>query len=514
MTTNAQALTILTLGAALTAAPAQTAQTTAAPPALSSTEQMINDIKNPAPWMNWGGDFRVRDESFDNILTLTPHPGTGPGQNPGATLHQQDYLRFRARVWTTITPMEDLNFNARLTDEAREWLKPAGYTPYRGQSGLDLREGIIDSLNVQWKNIAQQPAKVVVGRQDVFLGDGWLTGDGTPQDGSWTYFLDAARLTYELKDQHTTIEVLGILQDAKDEAWLPTINNQNYYLTEQNEKGAILWVANKSVPAVNVDGYFFYKHDDKVNAFSPDNPAPPGGDNADIYTLGGRLSGVLANNWKYSVEGAYQFGQKQDPGLNANGANAVLSPSAQTTGFRDLRAFGATAKLSYLFKDRLNNQISLNYEFLSGDDRNTKNDEAFDNLWGRWPRWSEIGLYSSAAEFAGKIGNECNLHRIGPSWSFTPARNLDFSAAYYALFAEQDVATRGATTLFAGNENTVNGLYTDHGLFRGHFLQAVLKYKFSKHAVGHLWAEFELPGNYYASRSAWYFLRPEISFSF
>ena len=30
--------------------------------------------------------------------------------------------------------------------------------------------------------------KLTVGRQDIFLGDGWLVGDGTPEDGSFTYF--------------------------------------------------------------------------------------------------------------------------------------------------------------------------------------------------------------------------------------------------------------------------------------------------------------------------------------
>ena len=67
-----------------------------------------------------------------------------------------------------------------------------------------MTEGIFDSLNVQWKNILQQPATLTVGRQDILLGDGWLVGEGTPYDGSWTAYLDSARLTYEMKEQHTT----------------------------------------------------------------------------------------------------------------------------------------------------------------------------------------------------------------------------------------------------------------------------------------------------------------------
>ena len=128
MMSKAHAVMIVTLGAALISARAQTAQTPAAapPPAhLSATEQMIKDIKNPTSWLN-------RD-------------------NP---LHEQDYFRFRARLWATVTPVEDISFAVRLAAEPREWMKEAGYTPMRktptdGRTGLDMREGIIDNLWIE-----------------------------------------------------------------------------------------------------------------------------------------------------------------------------------------------------------------------------------------------------------------------------------------------------------------------------------------------------------------------------
>ena len=109
----------------------------------------------------------------------------------------------------------------------------------------------------------KQPLTATVGRQDIFLGDGWLVSDGTPFDGSWTYFLDSARLAYELKDQQTVIEAIGIVQSARDADWMPVLNSgQNRYLTEQNEKGAILQIANTTMKSANLTGYFIYKHDD------------------------------------------------------------------------------------------------------------------------------------------------------------------------------------------------------------------------------------------------------------
>ena len=485
MITKYPTLGLLLLGFSLSSARSQNGQL-AAPPAapnngLSPFEESLKDIKEPVPWFTWGSDFRIRNEYFDNILTLTQKN----------VLHEQDYFRFRARLWASISPVNDVSLNTRLATEPREWLRPAGYTCYKGQSGLDMTDGIIDSLNVKWRNPLGQPASLTVGRQDLFLGDGWLVGEGTPYDGSWTFFLDSARLTYELKEQHTTIEAIGIIQDAKEDGWLPPIHNQHRFLTEQNEKGAILSVANSSWKALNPTAYFIYKHDDRAISSDPHNPTPRGGDNADIYTFGARLTGLLADHWKYWVEGAYQFGQKQD---------GTVQYPAPTTAYRTIDAFGVNNKFGYLFNDPLNNQLSLSYEFLTGDNPKSGDDEMFDVLWGRWPHWGEIGLYSYAAET--RIGQAANLHRLGPSWSIDPAKALNLTLSYYALFAEQDVATRGVPGLFSGT-----------GSFRGHFVQTVLRYKFSRHVSGHLWSEFQVPGDYYVSQTLMYFLRAELSFT-
>jgi hypothetical protein len=264
-----------------TAANQTTSQTSASTTDLAATKQppagLLQKIKQPVPWLNWGGDGRIRNEYFNNLLTL----------NPNSRLHEQDYFRFRARPWTSVTPVDDLSFFARLATEPREWLEPAGYSPYKGRTGLDLTEGIFDGLNVQWKNILQRPATITVGRQDT--------------------------------------------------------------------------------------------------------------------------------NVKFPVH---------------------------STDYRTLDAFGFNGKFAWLTQDKLNDQLNVSFEFLSGDNPNSKNDEMFDVLWGCWPRWSEIGLYSYAAET--RIGQEANLIRFGPGWSSTPLKDLDFSAACYAIFAPESVAhTRG-----------------------------------------------------------------------
>ena len=111
------------------------------------------------------------------------------------------------------------------------------------------------------------------------------------------------------------------MQYARPDAWLPTLGAfggpgerqvVTALLTDQNEKGAILWIANKSLDYANFDGYFIYKHDTPLQQ----PPAPAFGDNARHLHGGRACLGVVQDHWKYSVEGAYQFGRKQDPDLN------------------------------------------------------------------------------------------------------------------------------------------------------------------------------------------------------
>lgn len=501
MTTKAKTLTVLALASAVPLAWAQTtptATTSQQPaPALSPLEQSIKDIKNPTPWLNWGTDLRLRNEYVLNAATL----------NPANRVNEQDFFRFRGRVWTSITPIEDLSLNARLAAEPREFFKPA-YTSTAGHqghsdSGMEWRYGIVDTLNVQWRKPLDLPATLTVGRQDIFLGDGWLVGDGTPFDGSFTFFMDAARLTWDLKDQHTTIDAIGIVQNARPDAWLPTLGPSTeadpraYPLTDQNEKGAILWVANKSIPEANFDGYFMFKHDTPVTGL-PHTPLAGTGDYGDIFTPGGRVSGLVAEHWKYSAEGAYQFGWKEDPFLLHDETGDV------TTDHRALSAFGVNSKVSYLVKDPLNNQFNFSYEFLSGDDKNTRTDEMFDVMWGRWPRWSEMAPYVWSPGTETRVAQMNNLHRLGPGWAFTPMKDMDFSLYYFVLLADQDTPTR------TGNPS----LFTDNSNFRGHYLQAILKYKFNQHFSGHLWGETWFPGDYYTHHATLAFLRAELLMTF
>ena len=273
-------------------------------------------------------------------------------------------------------------------------------------------------------------------------------------------------------------------------------------LTDQNEKGAILWVANKSVPAANLDGYFIYKHDTRLN----DPPPADFGDNADIYTFGGRLSGLAQDHWKYSAEGAYQFGRKQEPD-STRVAESLLAPSLRPRHSAISDAFGVNSKLTYLFKDEWNNQLSFSYEFLSGDNPNTGTDEMFDVLWGRWPQLERNVQHLQL----------CPRNACGPDRQSSPLRpDLERDSRQEPGLQPRAI-TRCLPTRTCPHGRCVvhvNRSFSDNGSFRGHYLQAILKYKFNKYVSAHLWSEFLWEGNFYAKRQMMDFLRAEVMFTF
>ncbi len=317
-----------------------------------------------------------------------------------------------------------------------------------------------------------------LGRLDLSFGDNWLVFEGTPLDGSRTINFDAARASYEWKARKTTIDAVYIDQGARNDRWLPpirvssdTIEGEKQPIKkaqiEQNERGAILYVTNKSLAKTQLDGYFIYKGCRKEAVRDDDDPNLKTnlgrGDDADLYTLGARVVGTPAPAWRYRAEGAYQTGTK----------NGVT-----------LRAFGLNSALMFAPKLKTSPELRLAYEFLSGDDPGTKDrNEGFDILWGRWPRWSELYIYTYAPE--SRISQLGNLHRFGPGLTIKPTPKVDWLTDFNLLYADE---TPAATAFLSGQ-----------GRFRGKLLTSSIRAKLSPSLSGHLWSEFFFPGDFYSA---------------
>ena len=432
---------------------------------------------------SFGGDVRFRNEYFNNDLTL----------NDTTAGHEQDYFRTRTRFWVSYVPVSAFTFNARLAAEPRTWMLQPTFAKQHPGLGTEWRYAIVDLLNAKWTLAPEGPWAITctAGRQDIQLGEAgswWLVADGTPGDGSWTTFFDALRISIENKKTKAKLDFVALSQRAVPDSNLGIIGARNTYsLTEQNEKGLMLYASIPVAPETRLDSYAFYKRDRK--AFST-------GDTANIYTVGSRVYGTQGEHWSYSTEAAVQGGSKTDGAIKWSG----------TVGKeRDIRAWGTNARLTYLLKDTWSNKFNLNFEYLSGDDPKTQDkDEMFDILWGRYPRWSDAYAFAYAPETGGKIAQLNNLIRLGPSWSMSPSKTLNISAAYSILLAPEAVPTRA----------TNSSLFSFNGHKRGDYCQLVVRQQFNKNLSGLVCLEILTQGNFYVNRDMQSFLRMEIATQF
>ncbi len=431
----------------------------AAEPDTGAWGQFWGTFRNPTPWLQMGLDFRFRTIYAENIDTLNQ-------ANPNSRFNFQ---RYRSRWSTKWILGDDVSFNTRLTWEFRTWDDPP-----RKPQDVDLDEALFDWFNLRLTNVGGMPLTATIGRQDVILGTGWLVLDGTPLDGSRTIFMDAARFTFDWTEGNKTkLDLVYVDNAAESDRWLKPISDENNALTEQDERGLILYLTNTSIEKTQLEGFVMYKNDNPLNA-TVENMPPHWTRKAEIFTFGGAISGTPTEHWKYRVEGAVQTGEKSD-----------ITNTYATGEMQDLQAYGALANLEYSFKDALDNRLHIGGEYASGDDPDTRRNEQFDLLWAEWPRWSELYIYTYTEETM--IAESTNLIRFNVGHKFKPHKNWMIATDYHALWADET------------GQPWRNGLALDDGSkFRGHLLTCWAHYTFGKQLKGHILGEYLFPGDYYS----------------
>ncbi len=432
---------------------------------------------DPPPAWSGGLDLRLREVGINNANAL---------QESSASA-ERHFQRYRLRAWGQAQPSDTLSANARLMWEGRHYNEPdsaaAGFETW--YSGAVM----FDNLFLQADKPGGLPLKVKLGRQDIVLGNGWLMLDGTPLDGSRTIYLDALRATWS--SGVNTLDTILIRQNPRTSL---TLDGKVEDQTEQNEKGLVLYLRHKYSADTDLDAYYFRKN----NAFASGTllggtrrsnngfTIPVAVDASDIghvNAIGGRIESQYSPTWKLRAEAAAEWGRR-------NGA--------------DMRGFGFNGRATHTLGGAWNNRVNLGYEFLSGDDRNTARNEAFDPLWGRWPQWSELyGPYSYGAET--RTGETTNLHRFNLGWVAQVHPKAELSLDYHALFADENKSTCGGASGFSCGDK-----------FRGNLFSAWLRVKYDKHISGHLLAEYFQTGNYYVAPKGdnAYFLRAELNLTY
>ena len=480
----------LTTFAAAPAAPQQS--TTVAPPAATTTTSSGKSIEDsrdwfhhPTDWLTMGADERFRWEygwNIDDLKSDAKHRDT-----------KWNFLRQRLRWWTKTKINDDMDFNMRLAWEFREWDTPnrklgSGSSLEKRIHEQDLSEIIFDQLNLTVRNLGGAPLTMVFGRQDIFLGDGWLVCDAGPLDGSRSTYFDALRFTYKIADQQT-LDAILIANRAAEDAYIAPINNRHRLNTQQDELGAILYYTDKTRPNLSFDAYFMFKGDNPVNHLNNligsagyDGFPPWWTRKAQIYTFGGALYGAIngSEHWKYRMEGAVQTGRQQ--GLVPLGTNNTYSV---THSMKNIMAFGTINKIEYNFNDEKKNKLRLMAEYMSGDDPGDGKIQQFNTLWGQWPRFSELLAYAYNLET--RVGDITNLYRLGFGHSIQLTEKLSMDTDYNLLWADENT--------FKNQTHSSGFGFSGRGKFRGQLVTWMLKYQITKNLKAHILLEDYLPGN-------------------
>ncbi len=436
---------------------------------------------------DFGGAERLRYESWYKVADL----GT-----LGAP--SRDFFRFRSTLWGKAKLNEDMGFHIGLTNEAKYY--SGSYRPFETNNPattdtdrLDPDELVIDNLYFKYTNVGKLPVDITVGRQNFLFtfGEMFLIADGTPGDGSRTYYFNAVRATVRF-NKNNNVDLVYISDPEKDE-YLPSIHSSyspdlssyvhnKRLLNASDEQGVVVYGRSKLTENLTIEPYYIWKQEDKfITAFGL-TPT------LEIHTLGARAV-VTYGEWKLRGEYAHQFGEYD--------------------GGRDRDANGG-----YLFFGRkhaavpLKPEWELGYIYMSGDDPNTAKHEGWDPLFSRSPAWNEIFVYPLVYENMRDSGpipaywTNLILYLAGVKLELTPATNL--GVTYQYLRAAE--ATKGL------NAN----MFSNNGKERGHIGTVMLKQQFTKRLDGYVQFETFVPGDFYneiRSKTA-YFTRLELQYKF
>lgn len=430
----------------------------------------MKSFHNPMEGLEMGLDMRLREVYSRNLFSLNEQFGDAAA-NPG-NYNNYHWQRYRTRWSTKWTLSEDVTFNTRLTWEFWGHCAPdESFNPFFSEKNYDFDEAIFDIFNVRIQNAFDMPLTLTVGRQEIILGTGWLVLDGTPADGSRTIFFDAIRGTYDFSES-TKLDLIYIQQYDDEEKYIKPFNHHavqdRRHLTQKgDERGFIAYLTNKADSGQQQELYYMYK-DEQMSEWA--DTYSPGGQDADIHTIGGRLAGPLSDHWSYSAEVAKQFGDR-----NGN----------------TLQALGTNSKLTYAFHDDKQSEVHAGYEYLSGNDPDSSADEQFDTMWGDWPQYQRGGdLQSYLWTFEGALGEVTNLHRLGFGHSFKPNEVWTVATDYNLLWADENSETTNPNMAFSSGDN-----------FRGHMLSGIATYSCCKSFKTHFLLDYFIPGSYYDSPS-------------
>ena len=403
----------------------------------------------PAPRLKLIFVERFRFEAWDNAVNLDE-----------AANDAFAYTRNRTTIGLDWSAAKNIEVLGKITDEFRVYLAPKN-------RAFSWNEVFFDNLYVKWRIPGRVPFVLTAGRQDINFGEGFVIADGTPGDGSRSYYFNALRLDAEIGPGHTLTAFAHATKPT--DRFLPVIHPTPQALAEQTEKALALYYAG-TFGRTKLDAYAVRKTTDA----NPSWPVPTRTD-----TLGLRAVALLLKPLTFTAEAALQTGRFGDAGRSAYGAIAHF----------DCDLAGTLPLLK---------GFVLGGVLLSGDDPATARMEGWDPIFSRWPKWSESYIYTLTRESRPSYWS--NLSSVYASLL------LDFGPRSDGFIAVQPM----------GAEKAVPGTFPGGtGRDRGTLIKGRLNYKISKFLTGRfIWEHFDPGSFYFPGASSYNWIQFELIFRY
>ena len=391
-----------------------------------------------------GFEERVRSENWDNSTDFNED-----------ALDARHQWRFRTRAWAKLTLGGNTDVAVGLANESRKWTTP--------KLALTLDETVFETLYLEHR--FADGASLRVGRQNISRGDGFILTDGSPLDGSRVAYFNA--VVGSKVSGKSRLDLL-IISDPSHDRYLPPIHDRHKQLIEWDETAmGLYWTGPHALQGRD-------RRPVRVRR------RPRARATASSRTLGGRVARELAAPLVGEGRAGGQFpGQQPAPGTVRLGR----------PGLGDEVVRAARAKPSLLLGSPASRATTPP----------RPENEGWNPLFSRYPRWSELYIYTLASR--ARRGLLDQPRRCGRrSCKATPLARLDLRATYYRM---------GAFHRFPGKA----AIYGD-GTRRGDLYEARVDYKLNDSWRGHVVGEWMAPGDFYAHDDAGWFFRGEVIYGF
>jgi hypothetical protein len=352
-----------------------------------------------------------------------------------------------------------------LTQETNQILTP--------DRPFQFDETIFETAYVDIKKLFVKGLTLRVGRQNLIKNEGFLMLEGSPGDGSRTIYFNAAVLGYTWKK--SKLEVMAI-SDPRTDRYFPRIRDRNRSIFDWGEQAIGTYYTDNNLKNTSVEAYYFFKKE--AGDLRQPTHFQYQGDRR-FSTAGGRVVHRMPHGWSLTGELALQKG-RQRPNLDFTGRGGYTYLKKTFGGGRHYVLGG--------------------YIGMSGDNPATTGKvEGWDPLFSRWPKWSELYIYSQFREKGPSYWTNTGMWQA--ELGYSPIKPVNVRLTYYRMSSYYPFRAGSPLTFGTG---TVRG---DHPQIR-------VDWTPNKYMRTHVLYEHLRPGNFYSIGSPAYFLRFEAIFTY